>query len=198
VYRRLVELAAQMTIPDLRQEDTEWATKQDEDNRRKLTRMEGELRGYKNNLIRESIRMGQEDLANHHLETGGPVPDPSNASSMATSGYNAAYQAFGKMRDYCTTPTHVNAMNLRLVYTAFLQAVHVQAMGNSGATHFNAVLINANRLKTSGVKEEEEAKLLPIVHVAAGIASLSTGEYRSAALSFMSAPFDYHNLGESC
>ncbi|SMR55508.1 unnamed protein product [Zymoseptoria tritici ST99CH_1A5] len=195
IYRRLVQLAAQMNIPDLQQEDTEWSTKQDEDNRRKLTRMEGELRGYKNNLIRESIRMGQEDLANYHLETGGPVPDPTNASSLATSGYNAAYQAYGKMRDYCTTPIHVAAMNLRLAYTAFLQAVHAQATGNSGATHFNAALINANRLRSAGVKEEEEAKLLPIVHVAAGIASLSTGDYRSAALSFMSAPFEYHNLG---
>jgi COP9 signalosome complex subunit 1 len=140
--------------------------------------------------------MGQEDLANHHLETGGPIPDPSTASSLATSGYNAAYQAFGRMRDYCTTPTHINAMHIRLTYTAFLQAVHAQATGNSGATHFNAVHINANRLKTSGVKEEEEAKVLPIMHVACGIASMSSGDYRNAALSFMSASFDYHNLGE--
>ncbi|MFP3733087.1 hypothetical protein SB690_20215, partial [Bacillus sp. SIMBA_006] len=83
---------------DLATPDSAWLQKAEEGNKRELARLESELRGYKNNLIRESMRMGQEDLAMHHLLTGGPAPDPENPQAM--SGYLAAYQGFSKMRDY--------------------------------------------------------------------------------------------------
>lgn len=169
--------------------------KQDELNSREQGRLEGELRGYKNNLIRESIRMGQEDLATHHLSTGGPPPDASSAQSLNMTGYNAAYQAFSKMRDYCTTPTHVASMTLRLIYTALLAAVSSLQVGSSGTMHFQSVLANAGRLRTSGVKEEEQVKLTPIAHIANGVAQMGMGNYRDAAGSFLSTPFDYHTLG---
>merc|ERR1711939_1183957 len=52
-------------------------------------RLEAELKGYKNNLIKESIRMGNEDLGSHYYRIGDLV----NAS-----------KAYSRMRDYCTTP----------------------------------------------------------------------------------------------
>lgn len=189
LYTKLCELG---NIPI----DTTWAAQQQEDNTRQLAKMESELKGYKNNLIRESIRMGQEDLANHHLATGGPVPDPSNPATLHRTGYYAAMEAFGKMRDYCNTPTHISSMHLRVVYTAFVQAVHAQHIaGASAAGHFSTAQLNGARLRSSGVKEEEQAKLTPIACVAMGIAHLGLGEYRTAALSFMATPFEYHNLG---
>lgn len=176
--------------------DMDWAAQQHEDNTRQLGKMESELKGYKNNLIRESIRMGQEDLANHHLLTGGPVPDPNNPTTLHRTGYYAAMEAFGRMRDYCNTPTHISSMHLRMIYTALVQAVHAQQIGGTnGAGHFSTAQINGGRLKTSGVKEEEQAKLTPIACVAVGIAHLGLGDYRGAALAFMSTPFEYHNLG---
>lgn len=176
--------------------DSTWAAQQHEENMRQLAKMESELKGYKNNLIRESIRMGQEDLANHHLLTGGPVPDPSNPNTIHRTGYYAAMEAFGRMRDYCNTPTHISSMHLRVVYTAFVQAVHAQHIGGSnGAGHFSAAQLNGARLRSTGVKEEEQAKLTPIACVATGIAHLGLGEYRTAALAFMATPFEYHNLG---
>ncbi|KAI7023334.1 hypothetical protein KC355_g1749, partial [Hortaea werneckii] len=72
LYTGLCELAKQLGHSDLATPDAEWVTKQEEGNRRETSRLEGELRGYKNNLIRESIRMGQEDIATHMLVTGGP------------------------------------------------------------------------------------------------------------------------------
>lgn len=129
----------------------------------------------------------------HLLLTGGPVPDPANP--QATAGYNAAYLAFGKMRDYCTTPTHVASMTLRLIHTALLQAVSALQTGSSPVAHFNSVLANANRLRTVGVKEEEMAKLTPIMHAVAGIAHLGLGNYREAATSLLATPIDYAALG---
>ncbi|KAF2159924.1 hypothetical protein M409DRAFT_60338 [Zasmidium cellare ATCC 36951] len=196
IYNRLCDLAADLGLKDLGKQDTEWASRKDEENRRELSRLESELRGYKNNLIRESIRMGQEELAMHHLLTGGPIPDPANPQSLSSAGYNAAYQAFGKMRDFCTTPAHINSMTLRLIYTALLQAVTAQQTGNSSSSmHFNSVIANSNRLRATGVKEEEQSKLTPMAHVVAGIAHMGIGEYRSAASAFLQTPFDYHNSG---
>ncbi|EMC90818.1 hypothetical protein BAUCODRAFT_39823 [Baudoinia panamericana UAMH 10762] len=195
LYMRLCELAGHLGLDDLRTPDEAWVSKQDEGNKRELSRLEGELRGYKNNLIRESIRMGQEDLAQHHLVTGGPLPDLSNPQSLSTAGYNAAYQAFGKMRDYCTTPTHMAAMTLRLVYSAVLMAVNAQQTGGSAMHHFNSVLANASRLRTAGVKEEEQVKLTPIAIAMTGIAHLGQGNYRDAAASFRYTPAEYNNLG---
>lgn len=192
---RIHETAGQLGLGQLEEIDTDWASKQEEENKRELARLEGELRGYKNNLIRESIRMGQEDLAMHLLLTGGPTPDPANPQSQASAGYNAAYQAFGKMRDYCTTPTHVASMTLRLIYTTLLQAVSAQQTGGSHVTHLHSALANANRIRTVGVKDEEMAKLVPIMHVTLGIGSLGMGQYREAAIGFLAAPFDYVTLG---
>lgn len=195
LYVRLCELAKQLGMEDLGASDGEYVARQQESNRRETVRLEGELRGYKNNLIRESIRMGQEDIATHLMSTGGPLPDPNNPQSVHSAGFNAAYQAFGKMRDYCTTPTHIASMTLHLVYCALIQAVSAQQLGLAAATHFNSALANAGRLRTVGVKEEEQVKLTPIASVATGIAQLSMTYYHDAAHSFLNTPFDYHTLG---
>ncbi|KAK0947577.1 hypothetical protein LTR29_001185 [Friedmanniomyces endolithicus] len=195
VYIRLCDLAGQFGFADLGAPDLGWASKQEEGNKRELSRLEGELRGYKNNLIRESIRMGQEDLATHHLITGGPPPDPATVQSLGGTGYGVAYQAFGKMRDYCTTPTHMASMILRLTYTAILQAVSAQQQGSTARHHLDLVLSNCSRLRTCGVKEEEQVKLNPIAIAMSGIAHLGQANYHDAASAFLSTPIAYNLLG---
>ncbi|KAF2485886.1 hypothetical protein BDY17DRAFT_309174 [Neohortaea acidophila] len=195
LYNRLYEIAEKLGVSGLEQKDEEWMQRQEEGNKRELARLEGELRGYKNNLIRESIRMGQEDLAMHLLLTGGPLPDPQNPQSATGAGYNAAYQAFGKMRDYCTTPSHVASMTLRLIHTALLQAVATQQTGGAPHLHLNAALANANRLRSVGIKEEEMVRITPIMHVSGGLAHLGAGSYPEAAVAFLSTPFEYASQG---
>jgi COP9 signalosome complex subunit 1 len=194
LYRRLVTLASFLNLNDLATQDLEWTDRTEDANKRENIRLEQELKGYKNNLIRESIRMGQEDLATHLLLTGGPAPqavsENEQPQSAATVGLNAAYGAFGKMRDFCTTPTHVASMTLRLLHTAIIQAVAALQSGSSANTYFNAVLSNANRLRSVGAKEEEMAKLTPIAYAAIGVAQLNSGNYRDAADSFLAVPFD--------
>ncbi|KAF2765756.1 hypothetical protein EJ03DRAFT_391337 [Teratosphaeria nubilosa] len=190
---RVGRLAARLGCPDLGTPDAAWTARTDAANRRELARMESELRGYKNNLIRESIRMGQEDLASHLLATGGPAPDPANP--QAPAGYHAAWQAFGKMRDYCTTPVHVASMNLRLLYTAVLLAVSAQQGGQAAGAHWSAAKLQAGRLKSAGVKEEEQSKLTPIACATAALADLGQGHYRDAAQAFLTTPFEYNGLG---
>jgi COP9 signalosome complex subunit 1 len=193
LYTRLCRLAGQLGMQELATPDAEWLARTEEANRRETARLEGELRSYKNNMIRESIRMGQEDLAKHILLTGGPAADP---QSPIASGYNAAYQAFGKMRDFCTTPAHIAGMTLRLLYTAVLLAVSAAQSRGSPAQHWNSVIANATRLRNVGIKEEEQAKLTPISFATQGLAQLGLGNYREAAQAFMQTPLQYNNLGE--
>jgi len=174
----------------------DWTARQEEANRRELARLEGELRGYKNNMIRESIRMGQDDLAAHQLNTGGPLPDPSDPQTLQAAGYNAAYQAYSKMRDYCTTPTHVASMTLRLVYTCLLQAISSQQTGFSPTMNYNQAMSNAHRIKSVGVKEEEMARLLPIMNAALGIAHMGLANYSDAAGYFLTTHHSYATLGD--
>lgn len=198
LYTRLCDLAAQLGMRSLSAKDTEWIARQEDANRRELARLEQELKGYKNNLIRESIRMGQEELATHQLMTGGPAaqPTPDGEQPPAQNvGLNAAYAAYGRMRDYCTTPTHIAAMTLRLILTSVLQAVTAQQSGSSATGHFNAMQANSNRLRSSGVKDEEMAKLLPIASASSGLASLGTAAYKDAANAFISTPFDLTTIG---
>jgi COP9 signalosome complex subunit 1 len=192
LYEHLCELARALNVTEAAKEDTEWIARTEEANRRELLRLEGELRGYKNNLIRESIRMGQEDLAGHHIATGGPRADPQDP--IAAAGYAVAFTSFSKMRDYCHTPSQISSMTLRLAYTGLLQAALAQLLDTATAGHFNTVHTQAVRLRSSGCKEEEQAQLTAISHVV-GIAALGAGEYASAAASFMKTPFEYHRLG---
>jgi COP9 signalosome complex subunit 1 len=194
LYRRLINLASALKFNDLVTPDLEWIDKTEDANKRENTRLEQELKGYKNNLIRESIRMGQEDLATHLLLTGGPAPQATAENEQPQSstnvGLNAAYGAFGKMRDFCTTPTHVASMTLRLLHTATIQAVMALSYGSPATGYFNAVVASANRLRSVGAKEEEMAKLTPIAYAAAGVAQLSCGNYREAAESLLAVPID--------
>lgn len=191
LYAALIDVATRLGLKELAQPDEAWMTKQTEGNKRALSRLESELRGYKNNLIRESMRMGQEDLAAHHLRTGGPLPETHNPQAQPTVGYVAAYQAFAKMRDYCVTPTHVASMTLHLVYTALIQAASAQHNQTSTALHYNNVQAAAGRLRSAGVKEEEQVKIVPIAQVCSGIAHLGLGHYRDAAAAFLDTPFAY-------
>lgn len=198
IYRSIIDLSVSLNQPvDI---DQEWIDRQDDANKRELGRLEGELRGYKNNLIRESIRMGQEDLATHILLTGGPLPsqkeeESTKQTSQAASGYAAAYSAFAKMRDFCTTPTHIAGMTLRLLFTSIIQAVSAYQSGHSPQGHFSSLSAQASRLSSTGVKAEEEIRLKPVWSAARGIAQLGQSQYRDAAFSFLQANFTLASNG---
>ncbi|OQN96264.1 hypothetical protein B0A48_17826 [Cryoendolithus antarcticus] len=195
LYHRATDLASLLGHADLAVKDTEWLARREDANRRELTRLEGELKGYKNNLIRESIRMGQEDLALHLSATGGQAAavtkedDPEATATPSTQGLVVAYTTMSRVRDYCSTPSHIAGLTLRLQQIALQQAVTAQQTGLSASPHWQNVLATSNRLKSVGVKEEEQVLLTPLAAAGAGLAHLCTSDYISAAKSFLSVPF---------
>ncbi|KAL1842720.1 hypothetical protein VTJ49DRAFT_4358 [Mycothermus thermophilus] len=89
-YREAVELlrVAAPSEPEATY-DQAWLEAQEASNKAETNRLLTELKGYKNNLIKESIRMGHEDLGKH-MESIGDL--------------NAAAEAYSKMRPDISTP----------------------------------------------------------------------------------------------
>ncbi|KAF3391737.1 COP9 signalosome complex subunit 1 [Penicillium rolfsii] len=122
-------------------------------------RLEQELRGYKNNLIKESIRMGNEDIGNHYYETGDLL---------------GASKAYTRMRDYCTTPNHIASMLFKLINVSVERG------------DWLAVQANVQRLRNAQSKPEDQLKNQPKMAAAMGLAQMHTGSYLEAANNFLS------------
>ncbi|KAL6764284.1 26S proteasome subunit RPN7-domain-containing protein [Haematococcus lacustris] len=75
-------------------------------------RLETELQGHKANLIKESIRLGHNDLGDFYYQRG----DLQNALKL-----------YVRSRDYCTTPRHILTLCMNVIRTALELAnfIHV-------------------------------------------------------------------------
>ncbi|KAJ5291067.1 COP9 signalosome subunit 1 (CsnA) [Penicillium angulare] len=147
--------------------DSVWVQDIQRSVRAQTDRLEGELRGYKNNLIKESIRMGNEDLGNHYYETGDLI---------------SASKAYSRMRDYCTTPNHVASMLFKLI------SVSMERNDWLGVQSY------VHRLRNSSSKPEDLFKYLPKTGVALALAQMHQRSYLEAANTFLSIDV---SLGET-
>ncbi|KAK4137450.1 PCI-domain-containing protein [Trichocladium antarcticum] len=139
--------------------DQAWLSNQEAANRIETKRLLTELKGYKNNLIKESIRMGNEDLGKH-LESIGDL--------------NAAAEAFSKMRPDVSTSKQFIDVGRHLV------RVSVQRC--------EWAMVSAHLSKMGGSQSQEEEFILqPYIKIAHGIALLGQEKYHEAALSFLAA-----------
>ncbi|KAL8724174.1 MAG: hypothetical protein Q9166_008100 [cf. Caloplaca sp. 2 TL-2023] len=138
--------------------DLAWIERTNKQVRAESDRLEAELKGYKNNLIKESIRMGYDDLGQHFHRTGDLVN---------------SVKAYGRMRDYCTTPSHVVIMSFRLISVSIDQ-------GN-----WLAVQTNVQKLRSPGQQSTEAQRMTAKLSAAIGLALLASGNYREAALEFI-------------
>lgn len=157
----------------------------DASNKNETHRLIAELKGYKNNLIKESIRvwapyrsvplafeaptdrfiflqMGHEDLGKH-LESIGDL--------------SGAADAYSKMRPDVSTPKQVVDVGKHLVRVSLQR----QEWG----------LISAHLSKMGGsLTPEDERTLQPYVKIVQGIAYIGMERFHDAALSFLQANSD--------
>lgn len=142
-----------MGIPDLG-----WVEQKNRQVKQETEKLEHELKAYKNNLIKESIRMGNEDLGQHYYATG----DLSNA-----------FKAYFRMREHCTSAKHLADMMLRLVFVSIAQKGWIGAQSH------------LMKVEAQAPKGEERAKLEPIVSACRGLAHMCCNQYREAAEAFL-------------
>ncbi|KAL4802949.1 26S proteasome subunit RPN7-domain-containing protein [Aspergillus unguis] len=147
--------------------DKEWAERSQKVVKAETDRLEHELRGYKNNLIKESIRMGNEDLGQHYHQAG---------------DLTSAFKAYSRMRDFCTTSSHIASMLFKVISVAIERG------------DWLGVQSNVHRLRGQGGKPEEQAKNQPKMSAAMGLSQLHSGSYLEAANSFIATD---PSLGDS-
>ena len=111
--------------------------------------------------------MGNEDLGLHYNQIGDLL---------------SASKAYTRMRDYCTTPTHIASMLLKIINVAIERG------------DWLSVQSNVQRLRSLQSKPEEQAKTQPKVSAALGLSQLHLAAYVDAANSFLSTD---PSLGDS-
>ena len=102
--------------------------------------------------------MGYDDLGQHYHRVG----DLLNSIKF-----------FARMRDYCTTPSHVVIMYLRMINVSVDQR------------NWLAVQTNVQRLRAPGQRSPESEKLSAKLSAAAGLALLASGSFKDAADEFI-------------
>ncbi|XP_061191414.1 COP9 signalosome complex subunit 1-like isoform X2 [Saccostrea echinata] len=157
-------------VPNL---DTQWIETTSKKAALKLEKLDTDLKNYKSNSIKESIRRGHDDLGDHYLDYG----DLSNA-----------LKCYSRARDYCTSPKHVVNMCLNVIkVSVYLQNwSHVQSYVNKAESTPEM----AEHGKDAG------QTVLTKLKCAAGLADLATKKYKSAAKYFLQANFDYCDFPE--
>ncbi|KAL2271609.1 hypothetical protein VTJ83DRAFT_980 [Remersonia thermophila] len=159
-YREAVELLriAAPSEPEATY-DQAWLEAQEASNKAETNRLLTELKGYKNNLIKESIRMGHEDLGKH-MESIGDL--------------NAAAEAYSKMRPDISTPKQFLDVGKHLVRVS----IQRQEWG----------MVTAHLGKLGGTQYAEDDKAVQTyTKIGYGIALLGQEKYKDAALGFLAA-----------
>uniref|UniRef100_A0A3Q3L6Q7 G protein pathway suppressor 1 n=1 Tax=Labrus bergylta TaxID=56723 RepID=A0A3Q3L6Q7_9LABR len=109
IHRKLTEATREAQgVPDTVPEgavvppplDSAWAESTRKKALLKLEKLDTDLKNYKGNSIKESIRRGHDDLGDHYLDCG----DLSNA-----------LKCYSRARDYCTSAKHVINMCLNVI-----------------------------------------------------------------------------------
>ncbi|URD80004.1 COP9 signalosome complex subunit [Musa troglodytarum] len=136
--------------------DQTWVDMVDRRAEARKEKLENELNSYKTNLIKESIRMGFNDLANFFYAHG---------------QLGDAFKNYVRTRDYCTSSKHISQMclNVILVSIELGQFMHVS----------NYVS------KAEQTPEQLDPITHSKLRCAAGLAYLETKKYKLAARKFL-------------
>ena len=102
--------------------------------------------------------MGNEDLGNHYYSIG---------------DLNNAVKAYGRMRDYCTTPAHIASTLFRIIQVSIEQ------------DNWLAVQSQVHKIRNLQMKTDDAARNQPKIQAAMGLYQMCTGDYREAAMSFL-------------
>ncbi|ODA82637.1 hypothetical protein RJ55_01145 [Drechmeria coniospora] len=133
--------------------DASWVERTEADNRVETARLESELKRYKSNMIKESIRMGNQDLG-RHLESIGRLTEASDA--------------YARMRQDATSTKHIVDCGIRLAIVSLQRK------------DWNMVISNVSKiLNIPNADDNDSANAYP--KILSGIAYMSMAAYATAA-----------------
>eukprot|EP00193_Tetraselmis_chui_P010230 CAMPEP_0177788702 /NCGR_PEP_ID=MMETSP0491_2-20121128/22288_1 /TAXON_ID=63592 /ORGANISM="Tetraselmis chuii, Strain PLY429" /LENGTH=427 /DNA_ID=CAMNT_0019310379 /DNA_START=219 /DNA_END=1503 /DNA_ORIENTATION=+ len=140
--------------------DKAWVDATDRKARQQWERLEALLNGYKSNLIKESIRMGHNDLGDFYHSRG---------------DLQAAFKCYVRTRDYCTTPKHLLTMCLNVIRVSIEMRNFVHT---------------ANYVQKAETPELTDPVVVGKLKCAAGLAALANKKFKIAARRFVEVPVE--------
>ncbi|KAL7626570.1 hypothetical protein AAE478_003342 [Parahypoxylon ruwenzoriense] len=139
--------------------DEAWFAATEKGSKAETHRLEAELKGYKNNLVKESIRIGHRDLGEHFESIG---------------NLNAAADTYIKMRPDASTQYHILDVSKHVI------SIMLQKRDWAG------VLANANKALTAGMGgDDNHATEQTYQKMVCGLAHLGSDKYYDAARCFL-------------
>ncbi|ORZ29040.1 26S proteasome subunit RPN7-domain-containing protein [Lobosporangium transversale] len=145
--------------PELLNVDKAWADSQLQKAKQQADLLEGELKNYKRNSIKESIRMGNIELGNHYYDCG----------DLAS-----AHRCYSRTRDYCTTSKHIIELCMNVIKVSI-------ELGNF--PHVSTYVVKA---ETTPEIAQDKDLIKAKLKAALGLANLDQSKYSSAARDFLS------------
>ncbi|KAI9738137.1 MAG: hypothetical protein M1818_005566 [Claussenomyces sp. TS43310] len=138
--------------------DIAWGESTTKRNLAETDRLEAQLKAYKNNLIKESVRMGNEDLGKHYEAIG---------------DLTKAYEAYSRMRQDISMQRHIIDVSKHLISVAIRQK------------NWIAVQSNVQKMMAVHQSAEDERALAPYIKVCLGLINLGGANFWDAALAFL-------------
>jgi len=150
--------------------DLNWVDTRNKKAQMKLEKLDNDLKNYKSNSIKESIRRGHDDLGDHFLDCG----DLANA-----------LKCYSRARDYCTSGRHVVSMCVNVIKVS----VYLQNWSHV-MSYVNKALATPD-LTEGNMKSTDHLTLVTRLKCAGGLADLMTRKYKAAAKQFLEASLDH-------
>uniref|UniRef100_A0A0K2ULN8 PCI domain-containing protein n=1 Tax=Lepeophtheirus salmonis TaxID=72036 RepID=A0A0K2ULN8_LEPSM len=159
--------------------DTAWIESRNKKAALRLEKLDTDLKNYKSNSIKESIRRGHDDLGDHFLECG---------------ELDNALKCYSRARDYCTSGSHVVNMCLNVIKVS----VYLQ--------NWSCVITYVNKaLNTPEIEESSSSSgfnskstyhqnTMTRLYCAYGLAELGIRKYKSSAKRFLQASLDHCDI----
>ena len=175
--------------------DTTWYERTQRNYVHKLEKLDTDLRNFRTNSIKDSIRRGHDDLGDHYLDAG---------------DYFNAVRCYVRSRDYCVTPRHMITMCMNVIKASFYmqnwsnvlsyvskaeQALEsLESTAKSATPSASASMVNpmeVTGMTTMNTGGAVDAILASRLKVYAGVAELATKRYKLAARHFLGVSFDH-------
>lgn len=152
--------------------DLSWMERTKNTNAAETSRLEAEVKGYKNNLIKESTRVGIHFCKINEALTGTQMGyEDLGKHFQAIGDLPKAFEAYSRMRQDAQTPKHIIDISRHLIEVAVEQR------------NWISVTSNVQKIRSIGVMEDKT--LQPFLCVAEGLQSLDSGEFLQAAHNFL-------------
>ncbi|XP_074595982.1 COP9 signalosome complex subunit 1-like [Brevipalpus obovatus] len=143
--------------------DTTWIETRSKKGAANLEKLDTDLKNYKSNSIKESVRRGHDDLGDHYLKLG---------------DINNALKCYSRSRDYCTHGKHVVNMCLNVIKVSIY------------SSNWNHVVTYVSKAEATP-EYSANSQIATKLHCAAGLADLAARKFKSAAKHFLAANFDH-------